>query len=271
MSKYLRILVLSLVCSATAEAFGPDGHVIAGLLAEPHLCEGARDEINALDREVRADLSDFAELGLWADRIRSDSRWQRSAPWHYMNVESDATGLADAERAIRAYALSAGGDVLWAIEHFSGVLADRTQPSAVRADALRFVVHFVVDIHQPLHVGLQADRGGNKIDVRLGMTVTNLHRFWDTDVIKLRGLSPRRYARLLASSVAAAADEDDPVRWAAESLLLRPRVYAGLRLSGVQELSAEYVRDAQSVVEQRLVQAGRRLAGTLTRALCSGR
>ncbi|HLF11773.1 MAG TPA: S1/P1 nuclease, partial [Gammaproteobacteria bacterium] len=225
-------------------------------------------EIRALDREVRADLGDFAELGLWADRIRSDPDWQRSAPWHYMNVETDASGLADARRAIRAHAHPAQGDVLWAIEHFSALLADDAQSPSTRADALRLVVHFIVDIHQPLHVGRAGDRGGNEIDVRFGATVTNLHRFWDTDVIELRGWSPQRYARFLAAQESGTTEDADAVTWAAESLVLRTRVYAGLKHSGVRELSTGYLLDAQAVTERRLVAAGRRLASTLNRLLC---
>ena len=197
MSRYVPLLWL--LAFATADAYGPEGHLIAGHLAEPRLCAAARAEIAAIDRQVEATLGDFAELGLWADRIRSLPGWEQSAPWHYMNVESAATTLAEAERAIRAYEHPPEGDVLWAIEHFSALLADRAQTPQVRADALRLVAHLVVDVHQPLHVGLASDRGGNEIEVRYGTTVTNLHRFWDTDVIQLRGLSPRRYARAIGA------------------------------------------------------------------------
>jgi hypothetical protein len=271
MSRPIFLCTLLLCLSTAAEAFGPEGHVIAGLLAEPQLCAAARDEIKALDRDARADLSDFVELGLWADRLRSDPQWRQSGPWHYMNVAGDVTNLADARRLIRAFVHPAEHDVLWAIEHFSALLADRTQSPSTRADALRFVVHFVVDIHQPLHVGLARDRGGNEINVRYGTKVVNLHRFWDTDVIRLRDWSPQRYARYLAAQPPSAVrDADaDPQTWAAESLLLRPRIYAGLRQqSAVQSLSAAYLNDAQASTEQRLVLAGRRLASTLNRLLC---
>jgi hypothetical protein len=261
--------VVLLLVSATVDAFGPEGHLIAGYLAEPRLCAAARAEIAAIDRQVDASLGDFAELGIWADRIRSIPAWERSAPWHYMNIESDATTLAAAERAIRAYEHAPEGDVLWAIRHFATLLADRTQTPQVRADALRFVAHFIVDVHQPLHVGLVGDRGGNEIDVRYGTTTTNLHRFWDTDIIRLRGLSPRRYARELAPLLATVSAGDDAVAAAAESLAARPLVYAGLPPApGVKQLSAAYLRDAQALTHRRLVQAAARLAAGLNRLLC---
>jgi hypothetical protein len=249
--------------ASAARAFGPEGHLIAGYIAAPQLCTAARAEIAAL-----AGNQPFEELGLWADRNRSDPAWEHSAPWHYMNIEiAEGAGLRDAEAAARAYRHPPEGDVLWAIERFSTMLTDRALPKKARAEALRFLVHFVVDIHQPLHVGRAADRGGNTIDVRYGTTVTNLHRFWDTDVIKLRDLSALRYARYLPA-LDPNAPANGPPTWAAESLMLRPLIYAGLDGSGVRPLSADYLQDAQSLIEHRLVQAGHRLASTLNRLLC---
>ena len=188
-----------------------------------------------------------------------------------MNIASDGRTLADAERAIRAYEHPPEGDVLWGIEHFSALLADRAQPAQVRADALRFVVHFVVDVHQPLHVGLASDRGGNEIDVRYGTTVTNLHRFWDTDVIALRGLPAAALrAASCAAQVSLVAADVDATTAAAESLAARPRVYAGLTTAASASRSCRprMFRDAQALTERRLVQAAERLAGRLNRLFC---
>ena len=253
-----------------AHAFGPEGHLIAGLLAEPLLCSAARNEIRALDRAVSSELGDFAELGLWADRIRSVSEWRHTGPWHYMNIERDAPSLAAAERAVRAFAHPPEGDVLWAIEHFSEQLENRSLPAATRADALRFLVHFVVDIHQPLHVGRAADRGGNMVDVTYDGTVVNLHRFWDTEVIALADLSPARYARRLATIEPAGSAQSERATWAAESLFLRAQVYRGVPASArVRALSADYLQAAQRLTERRLREAGERLAATLNSLLCA--
>ncbi|HET7132940.1 MAG TPA: S1/P1 nuclease, partial [Gammaproteobacteria bacterium] len=162
------------------------------------------------------------------------------------------------------------GDVLEAIARFRIELADRALPAGERLDALRFLVHFVVDVHQPLHVGRADDRGGNGVDVRYAGTVVNLHRFWDTDVIWLRGLSPRRYARMLAPRIDAAAAGGAPRDWAAESLALRSTVYdfpAGRGARPVA-LDAKYIGRAQRVIEERLVRAGGRLAATLNAVFC---
>ena len=90
----------------TAQAFGPDGHRVAGGVAEAYLCSTATREVERLGAG-----DTLGELGLWADRIRGDERWRISAPWHYMNI-ADGAALSD-------YRSPPEGDVLWAIAHFA--------------------------------------------------------------------------------------------------------------------------------------------------------
>jgi hypothetical protein len=256
----------ALACCAApgaAGAFGPDGHRIAGLLAEPRLCAAARAEV-----AVIGGGQSLAELGVWADVVRKERR--ESAPWHYVNIADSAPG-AEAT-AVAAFRHPPEGDALEAIARFRAQLADRSRPAAERLDALRFLVHFVVDVHQPLHVGRADDRGGNDVHVRYTGTVVNLHRFWDTDVIELRGVSARRYARMLAARVDAAAASGGPLEWAAESLALRSTVYEFHGGNGSQPivLDAGYIARAQRVTDERLVRAGARLAATVNAIFCGG-
>ena len=199
-------LVASLLVAAAAVlpvevlAFGGLGHRVAGVLAERELCPAARTEVAEL-----ADGQSLGELGLWADTIRGDPAWERSVPWHYVNVPDlpPGAGEAEARAAIKRFRHPPEGDVLTAITQFSAVLADRTRPSAERAEALRFVVHFVVDVHQPLHVARASDGGGTEVDVRVGDDVVSLHRFWDTIALARRHLGADEYARQLEASVGA--------------------------------------------------------------------
>jgi nuclease S1 len=266
----LAALAGSLAAAAPqAAAFGPAGHRIAGLLAAPQLCAEARHEV-----EILGGGEPLAELGLWADAVREQPQWRQSAPWHYLNIADAPPGSAAARAAIRAFRHPPEGDVLDAIERFRAVLVDRGRPAAERADALKFLVHFVVDVHQPLHVGRAEDRGGNTIDVRYADIVVNLHRFWDTDVLELRGLGPQRYARRLAPAFAAAVAAPgslDPRDWAAESLELRPSVYsfAAPAAGSAAVLEPEYLAAAESAAEQRLTAAAARLAAIVNGALCS--
>ncbi len=258
-SRPFAFLVALSACAAppTALAYGADGHRIAGLVAERMLCADAAQAVEDLGRG-----EGLAELGLWPDRIRSQARWSHTGPWHYMNIPDDI--------AIDDYVTPPERDILWAIDDASEALRNTRLPHNDRRDALRFLVHFIVDLHQPLHVGRAGDRGGNRIDVRLDRRMLNLHRFWDTEVVTLTGLTPARYAERLLPVV----DEHreswsagTPRDWAAESQALRGDVYAfdgpGTRLSD------HYIAEAIRVTATRLAQSAVRLAATLNDIFCA--
>ena len=240
-----------------ALAFGADGHRIAGAVAMQRLCTAAQSEVRDLGEGLGLD-----ELGLWADRIRDEPTWAHSAPWHYMNIPDGAP--------LKDYRHPPEGDVLWAIGHFAARLTDRHRPTDERRDALRFLAHFVVDIHQPLHVGRESDRGGNMIDVDPGAGgPVNLHRFWDTEAVELSGLSPPQYAGSLTALIDGNAErweQDTVLDWARESQALRDDVYDfGGRGN---RLTRRYLDNAERIVRLRLAQAGVRLAAEINRALC---
>ncbi len=267
-------LAAALLCAAAAMlpaevlAFGALGHRTAGVLAERELCAAGRSEVAEL-----SDGQSLGELGLWADRIRGDPAWERSIPWHYINFPDlrPRAGVKQARAAIDAFRHPPEGDVLTAIARFTATLADRSKPREERAEALRFVVHFVVDVHQPLHVSRASDGGGTDVDVRIGDDVMSLHRFWDTNAFNRRGVAPEQFAEELDAAfeaVPAARAHDPPAQWAAESLVLRPSVYSFAPAQGPALLDDAYRSMAKRVAEQRLVLAAARLAATLNGALC---
>lgn len=252
------VLPLCLVAAAAA-AFSADGHRIAGAVAEQLLCADVRREIAPL-----LDGATLADAGVWADTIRDDPAWRHTLRWHYINVE-DRASIARAARASE-------DNVLAAIARNEAVLLDRRRSRAQRADALRFLVHFVADVHQPLHVGRAADRGGNDVDVLWGRSTLSLHEFWDArGLLRRRGLSDRERAEAIAALAAGAADgwrDRDPVAWAEESRAWRPFVYSGIGAERPSRLGAGYVAGARNVVELRLAQAGVRIAERLNRLGC---
>lgn len=249
------VLLLGAFLGAQAHGYGVDGHLIAGTIAETYLCPAARSEVATLGGGER-----LGELGLWADRVRSVPEYEQSAPWHYMNVEDGGS--------IARFRHPPEGDVLWAVEHFHDVLGDRSRTPEERGEALKFLVHFVVDLHQPLHVGRASDRGGNAIELRVGGAPTNLHRFWDTDAIELAGMPSERYLELVASRVDLGAVEAafDPRAWAEESLALRAEVYDFDRRG--RTLTGPYIDFAIRTTEERLALAAARLAATLNGLFC---
>jgi len=215
----------------------------------------------------------LAELGLWADQIRDEPKWQSSRPWHYMNIADvrPGAGIAEARAAIDKFVHPPEGDVLSALARYERVLTDPKKPHDERAEALRFVVHFVVDIHQPLHVGRVTDRGGNDVEVRAGnRPPVSLHHYWDTDVLPSKPSAEyrERLAANLAALPAARATEE-PAEWAAESLALRAMVYRFRpEPNAPATLDDSYVRAAHDIANERLVLAAARLAATLNGAFC---
>ena len=248
---------LTLAAFGQAYGFGADGHRIAGLIAQDRLCTEAEHAVRTLGQGQGLD-----ELGLWADWIRGDPEWAHSAPWHYMNIP-DGELLED-------YRHPPEGDILWAISRFSDELRATNRSIDERRDALRFLAHFVVDLHQPLHVGRESDRGGNGVEVDPGIgEPVNLHRFWDTEAVDLAGLGVDDYVRSLAGLIEANAgawEQDTLMDWARESQALRPDVYD----LGDREyrLSPDYLVNAERVTRLRLAQAGVRLAAEINGILC---
>ena len=148
-----------------------------------------------------------------------------------------------------------------------------------RAEALRFLVHFVADVHQPLHVGRAADRGGNEIPVYLGGKRSNLHGLWDAQALLKADRRTRDYRvadqasaiRALTESDVAALQRAPVLEWARESQQLRPYVYHFTPASGDGPFRPDvaYLDGAREISMLRLSQAGVRLAGVLNGLYCA--
>lgn len=240
--------------SLPLHAFGPTGHRVAGRVAERHLCPGAALRMAPL-------LGDWslASVGLWADIIRSDPAWEHSRSWHYLNVDDQASIPAATRRS--------EDNVLVALGRFEARLGDSGLPLRQRQEALRFVVHFVVDIHQPLHVGRAGDRGGNLRPVLLPRSLagnpTNLHAVWDGEAL----LSGEAEAAWTATQYPVGTwAYTGPAAWAEESRRLRNLVY-DLPPGPLPEPGQAYLDQARQVLRLRLAQAGVRLAVRLNAAL----
>jgi hypothetical protein len=168
-------LFLGMVLRAgQAEAWGPEGHAIVAEIAEARLSGPARTQIvQLLSQEGHQHLDEVAS---WADDYRESHR--ETAPWHFVDIPLSASGY-DASRDC------AGGNCVVAqIQHFAAVLADKTAAASDRLMALKFVVHFVGDIHQPLHCEDNGDKGGNDVSLTYFDRATNLHAVWDGGVIE---------------------------------------------------------------------------------------
>lgn len=244
---------LLLLAPAPAFAWSRLGHRLIARLAADYLSNDARKELYRLLGQSPEDASD------WADSIRSVRR--QTSPWHYINVPVTASVGDD----WRQYC-GDQGCLFTAIERFATMLGDRSRHDAERAEALRFLIHFIADLHQPLHVADRDDHGGNDLRVTWSGRDNNLHAVWDTRLIASTGLSEDEWFGRLRKT-ARAMDRKKVARssiltWGAESHdMARDVAYA---VPPSLELEGEYASIALPQVEARLAKAGIRLAHLLT-------
>jgi hypothetical protein len=236
-----------------AYAWGEKGHRIVAILADTHLTEQAREEV----RRLLPAGTTLADAAVWPDREgRRITEFDRL---HHVSIPDDAAGY-DQERDCKAR-----NCMVEALNWFTSVIAEPEAPINVRLIALRYVAHLVGDMHQPLHAGRQEDRGGTEITVSYRAQITNLHLFWDFNVIEIEEGNAEELAKKLDESITpkqrAAWQSGEPKTWTDESFRLsRSNAYT---LGESMELSDEYVATALTIVRRRLAQAGVRLGWLL--------
>ena len=247
------LLAAVVVLPSPTAAWGPIGHRVVGRIAENHLDPQARRAVACL-----LGPESLARAATWPDEIRSDPAWKRADPWHFISIDDGETYETTAK--------SPDGDVVEAIGRFAAVLGDPAAPRERRIEALRFLVHFVGDVHQPLHVGRRADLGGNRVEVTWFGERSNLHSVWDSGLIENEKLSFSEMAEFLDHPFPGeviAWQAGEVLDWVTESFGLRSQVYE----IGDGKLSWEYAYRKLPLVRLRLLQAGVRLAGLLNRVL----
>jgi hypothetical protein len=259
-----RFAVLLLACFLLvpdAHAWGPEGHRIVAELAQRHLSPAAEAQVERLlAPEHTRRLADIAN---WADDIQDDpsqqALWKATRSLHYINF-GDRDCAYQPPRDCRG-----GRCVVEGLAHYVAVLGDRNQGEDARREALMFVVHLVGDMHQPLHAGYRPDKGGNTYQVQFRGEGGNLHRVWDSGMLRTRRLDWQDYAQRLDARgrVALTPVTDAPfAAWAEESCRLTRDIYPDGHTVG-----AAYVEAELPLAEQRLRQAGQRLAELLNRTL----
>ena len=158
-------------------AWGVEGHQIVAHIAARELTSAARVQVQDLlggDAEGA-----MVEVSTWADEIQRAR--PNTAPWHFVDIPIGSAGY-DPGRDCRSDRC-----VVAQIEREKTILADRQLVPPVRAEALRFLIHFVGDLHQPLHAVDNGDRGGNEVRVSIGRRQINLHAVWDTALVQSLG------------------------------------------------------------------------------------
>jgi hypothetical protein len=251
------ISMVALLCvgimSAAGSAWGTTGHQIVAELAQRNLSAAAQAQVATL---LHGDT--LASIASWADDVRKSR--PETARWHFVDIPRE-TDRYDVQRDCASE--PEGDCVIAAIERFRGVLADAGRPAAERTDALKFLVHFVGDLHQPLHSIDDHDRGGNDVSVTLFGQPTNLHSVWDSGLINHTGLAVDAYVARLQGMVVDASGT--PIAWAEEAH--RVAVAHAYVLPVDHQLDEAYYDANRPVIDLQLARAGARLARLLNESL----
>ena len=251
----IALIILLLSPSSPANAWGRDGHAIIAAIAEGRLTPEAHMQVYAL-----LDGASLASVSYWADEIRPNRR--ETSRWHFINFAEGTTGYVPSRDC--AYIQGQGDCIIAAIDR---AMAELRTTEGKRIEALKFLVHFVGDVHQPFHA-VATERGGNGIRVTFFGKRTNLHAVWDTDLIRQAGRTPETYAKYLESEWLRGKEIDaqslgTPVDWALASRKLGEDAIVPQE----SQLTLPYYEKFSSVVDQQLALAGIRLAVLLNAAL----
>lgn len=262
-------------------SWGSNGHRITGEIGERHLNDKARTAISKY-----LGTYSFAQISTWPDEMRSDKRWSFITSWHYISVDEDETLASVLDRDHKDGKIA---DVVEAIDFFAAILSGDREKTALfesmmadnkaepllgstEATALSLLIHFIGDVHQPLHVGRSYDLGGNRISCLWFNERSNLHKVWDSGLIDKKQLSYTEYSTFIDHQITSEKinswQNDDLSSWAIESIDLRKQVYATAYKkmdfdSGLPSLSYDYVFNNSPIVDERLSKGGIRLAGIL--------
>jgi len=268
--------------SVPPQPWNADGHRIVCSIAWQRLAPAVRAEV---DRLIALDplYDSFADACVWPDEVRalvregvpSVQRLARYATAHYVNTPPGSPGVDPSTCTTRRADRSPSPCVLDGIAEFSDSLQFSSSDQH-RLEALKFVGHFVADLHQPLHAGYGEDRGGNDTRVNvMGLPDRTLHWVWDGFFLEHAGRPWAASADSLAAGVrpvdARLWSDSPPLRWADESYQIVERdLYASL---GVQPGDTDGYVDQQyfdrhiGTVQTQLQKAGVRLAGLLNTLL----
>lgn len=251
--KKFSLIVFAFAIAFKSFSWGATGHRIVGLIAERHLTKKAKKNISiVLGTETLAEVSNYMDF------IKSDATYRHMSPWHYATIPD---GKTYAETGTPAE-----GDVIATINRLMQELELKTFTDEDEAFALKCLVHLIGDIHQPLHVGNGDDKGGNDVKLDYFWQNSNLHRVWDSEMIDGQQYSYTEYVEWIdhpTNDQLAAWSSLDVLDWANESKEYRNQCY--LTMPEDKKLSYRYNYENTELLNQRLLQAGIRLANVLNK------
>jgi hypothetical protein len=240
---------------AKAAAWGYEGHAIIADIAAAHLMPVAAKRVSEILKGAP-----MRDVAYFADLYRLDHR--ETSRWHFVNI---AVGAVDYQPERDCQQIEGQGDCL--IAAIARAIDDLKSDGERQSLGLKFLIHLIGDIHQPFHAVTEA-RGGNEIQVTFFGVPSNLHRVWDTDLIRHSGRTPAAYAAVLNAGYIVGRDlgtlaEGTTIDWAMESRAIGLKAMVPSNTT----LGDAYVQAFTPVMDQCLATAGARLAAVLNDAL----
>lgn len=235
--------------------WGVTGHRVVAQIAQDHLSKKARKKLRKL-----IGPESLQQWANWPDFIKSDTTWNMASKWHYVNIP----GGMNKDQFIAALKNLPGENLYTQIKSMLAQIRDENLSSEKRQIALRFLIHFVGDLHQPLHVGREADQGGNRIKVTWFDKETNLHSVWDNSLVEFQQYSFSEYAKtldIIDKGNAEVWENSSLEDWFYESYELANKVYASVPADG--KLGYKYNFIFKEDLDRQLLKGGLRLAKLL--------
>jgi hypothetical protein len=252
MRRIFALLILAITTHSWA--WGPQGHMVVAQIAENNLTPTARAAVKRI-----LDNKSLASVATWADAIKSKGEWAHTKSWHFADIP-DGEDYSTSEH-------NHDGDVIGAITEMVGVLNQRNADPVSKENALKFVVHFVGDIHQPLHVGRPEDRGGNDIRISFNGKNSNLHALWDSLMIGKSQMDYEAYASWLESGKVFYPPYDLPAfsfsTIITEDMEARSAIYHFGAAEGPIRVTDAYYKRNVDLMNRQLLTGGKRLATLL--------
>jgi len=250
----LTLLILSTSMQAEAETppvWGKTGHRVVGAIADDYLKASTKRKLKKL-----LNHNSLALVSTFADEIKSDKRYDKFKTWHYINMPLDATYETSEKNS--------DGDLATGISYCKQMITDNNASDDDKVFYLKLLIHLIGDLHQPFHIGLKEDRGGNDFDVQWQFKDSNMHKIWDTQMIESYGMS---FSELADNADCITKDEIKAIKqgteldWIAETHQLTKTVYTSAKKG--ENLRNSYSNIYLPIARQQMQKAGIRLAQVL--------
>lgn len=245
------IIIFAIITALTNNLFawGKQGHEIVAQIAKHYLDKSVIKKVQSYLGKMS-----FEEAAVWMDQIKSNRSYDYMKPWHYINIDRDAT-----------YVKTQEPNIINALEEtINNLNLNSYRSKEAISFNLKLIFHLIGDLHQPLHAGYSDDRGGNYVQVKFLKKKTNLHYVLDDSIIQYSNITSAdciKQGALMSAKELKRIQEINPIAWLNDSRSCLSQVYA-FKNGNITE---SYIKTNTPLVKKQLLKAGIRLAAVLNK------